>query len=54
MGIYKYIKMTFIDDMKKSIFFMFVLIVSITIIFNIFNITLNGQIVAPGSDEYVR
>lgn len=53
MGIYKYIKMTFIDDMKKSIFFMFVLIVSITIIFNIFNITFNEQIVPRGSDEYI-
>lgn len=52
MGIYRYIKMTFLDDIKKSLFYMIVLILSIVMIFNIFNIVLNQGVVSSRSDEY--
>jgi putative ABC transport system permease protein len=53
MGIYRYIKMTFIDDIKNSLFYMIVLIFSIVVMFHTFNIILNEQVVVPRSNEYI-
>ncbi|MBD7912576.1 FtsX-like permease family protein [Clostridium cibarium] len=53
MGVLRYIKMTFIDDIKKSVLYIAVMVFSIIIIFNTFNIIFNEQIVAYRSKEYM-
>lgn len=45
--------MTFIDDFKKNIFYMLVLIFSIIIVFNTFNIVFDYELVKQGSQDYM-